>query len=74
MSLLVLSEILGLFIITLTPNDSYSLRSSENLWQPINLQLSKKKILNFLPLLWKLHQTLNISNKKMTLIGDVFLE
>ena len=51
MSLLVLSEILGLFIITLTPNDSYSLRNSENLWQPINLQLSKKKILNSLPLL-----------------------
>ena len=37
-SLLVTSEMLGLFVNTLTPNDKYSLRNSENLRrQPIQI-------------------------------------
>ena len=36
------SEILGVFAITLTNDDKYSLRNRENLPEPIQLQLSKK--------------------------------
>ena len=39
---------MGLFVNKLTADDKYSLRNSDNLWQPIQMQLSKKKIfLNF---------------------------
>ena len=66
MSLLVISEILGLFIYTLIANAKYSLRKSESLLQPSQMQLSKKqkKFLNFLPNLWNLHQIFNILQKK----------
>ena len=49
MSLLVISKILGLFVNTLTADDKYSFRNSENLRQPITMQLFKKQIffLNF---------------------------
>ena len=43
MSLLVLSEILGLFINTMTVDDMYSFPNNENLPQPIQMQLSKKQ-------------------------------
>ena len=43
MSLLVIGQILGLFVNTLTPDDKYSLRNSEFLLQPIEMQLSKKQ-------------------------------
>ena len=43
MSLLVISEILELFLNTLTADDKYSLRKSENFWQPIQMKLSKKE-------------------------------
>ena len=42
MSLLVICKILGLFVSTLTDNDKYSFHNSENLPQPIQLQLPKK--------------------------------
>ena len=42
MSLLVISEILGLSVSTLSANDNYSFRISQNLQQPIKMQLSKK--------------------------------
>ena len=45
MSLLVISKILGLFVNALTADDKYSLRNSEDLQQPIQMQLFKKKIL-----------------------------
>ena len=43
-------QIIGVFVITLTADDKYSLFSRENLPQPIQLQLSEKKkiFLNFL--------------------------
>ena len=73
MSVLV-SEILGLFINTLTANDKYSLRNRENLPPRIHLQLSKKQkcFLNFLPHIRSPNQMLDILNKKMTLKGYVF--
>ena len=43
MSLLVIPEILGLFVNTLTVNDKYSLRNSEDLQQRIQMQIKKKK-------------------------------
>ena len=43
MTLLVISEILGLFVSTLNADDKYSLRNSNNLPQPIQMQLSNQK-------------------------------
>ena len=37
-------EILGLFVQTLTADSNYALRNSDNLPQPIEMQLSKKEI------------------------------
>ena len=51
MSLLVLSEILGLFINTMTVDDMYSFPNNENLPQPIQMQLSKKQKKLFLEFL-----------------------
>ena len=50
MSVLVICEILGLFVNTLTSDGKYSLRKGENLRKPIQMQLSKKQetFLNFL--------------------------
>ena len=75
MSLLVISEILGLFVNTLTANDKYFLLN-RNLQEPIRTQLSKKQKLfvNFLQDFWRLHQVLNNLKIKMTLIADVFLK
>ena len=42
MSVLVISEILGLFFKAMTANDKYSLRNSKNLPKPIQMQLSRK--------------------------------
>ena len=46
MSLLDISKILGLFVNTLNIDDKYSLRNRENVPQPIQMQLSKKKNLS----------------------------
>ena len=43
MSLLLITKISGLFVNTLTANDSYSVSNSENLRPPIQMQLSKKQ-------------------------------
>ena len=50
MSFLSVSQVLGLLVNTLTADDKYSLRNSENLKQAIQMQLSKKQIffVNFL--------------------------
>ena len=42
MSLLVIPDILGLFVNTLTADEKYSLRNRENSPSPIQMQLSKK--------------------------------
>ena len=42
MSLLVIYEILGLFVNTLTVDENYPLYSTENLPQPNQMQLTKK--------------------------------
>ena len=43
MFVLVLSEFSGLFVNTLLSDDKYSLYKSDNLWQPIQMQLSEKE-------------------------------
>ena len=43
MSFIVMSEILGLFVNTLTPDYKHSLRNSDNFLQPIQMQLSQKQ-------------------------------
>ena len=43
MSLLVIYELLGLFVNTLTANNKYFLCNEKSLPQPIQMQLSKKK-------------------------------
>ena len=43
MSLSVISEVLGLFVDTLTADDKYYLRNTGNLPQPVQMQLSKKQ-------------------------------
>ena len=43
MSLLAISEILRLFLNRLTVDDKYSLRNSENLRQPIQIELFNKQ-------------------------------
>ena len=43
MSLFVIWELLGVFVNTMTADDKYSFRDSENLPQPIQMQLFKKK-------------------------------
>ena len=58
------SEILGLFLNTLTGNDKYYFRNSEYLPQSIQIQLPKeqKTFLYFLLYFSNLHQILNILN------------
>ena len=43
MSLLVICEMLGLFVNTLNSDEMYYLLNSENMQQPIQMQLSKKQ-------------------------------
>ena len=57
MSLLVLSEMLVLFVNTLTTDEKYSLRKRDNLQQAIQMQLSNQKNFN-------LNQTFNIFLKR----------
>ena len=66
MSPLVLDEILGVLVNTLTANGKYLVQGCENLRLPIQMQLSQKRksFLNFLFHFWNLNQILNILKKK----------
>ena len=69
-------NILTLFLNTLTVNDKHYLLNRDNLTQQIQMQLSEKRknFLNFLLRFQNLYEILNIWQKKMTLVPDVFLE
>ena len=72
--MLVLCNILGLFVNTLSEDDKYCFLYKDNLTQPIQILLSQKqKTFSqcFYPFL---KSTLNFEHfeKKMTLIADVF--
>ena len=68
------SEIVGLFISTLTATDKYCLCSRENLPPPIQLQLSKKQkcFLNFLLDISNLRQILKSLKENVTITHYVF--
>ena len=69
-------NILKLFVNTLTVNDKHYLLNRDNLTQEIQMQLSEKRknFLNFLLHFQNIYEILNICQKKMTLVPDVFLE
>ena len=64
--LIVICKIFGLFGNTMTADNKYSLRSSENLLQPIQMKLSKNQrtFSNFFAHFWNKQQILNILKKK----------
>ena len=65
MSLLVIFEILGLWINTMTTDNKYYIGYAENLLRPIQMQLPKNNFfLTFLLFFWNLHQVSNIWQKK----------
>ena len=66
MSPLVLSEILGVFVETLTADGKDPVQGCENLQLPIQMQLSpkQKSFLNFLFHFWNLHQIFNTFKKR----------
>ena len=68
--------ILGVFVNTLTVNDKAYLLNRDNLTEPIQTILSQKQkiFLNFFWHFSNLYQILNICEKRMTLIVDVFRE
>ena len=69
LSLLVISEILGLFVSTLTADNKRSRRDSKKWPQALQMQLYKKQkteFLNFLHHFWNLLQFSNISKKRGT--------
>ena len=72
--MLVLCEISGLFLNTLTDNDKYSLLYGDNLTQPIQIHLSQKQktFSHFFSAFLKPPLNFEHFQKKMTLIADVF--
>ena len=71
---LVLGEILGVFVNTLTANAKYPVQDCENFLLPIQMNSPKNQKLfpNFLFHFWNLHQTLNILKKMMIVTANVF--
>ena len=80
-SLWVIFKILGLFNNPLTADDKYSLLNRGNLLQHFQMHISQKRktfshfffFFFFFLRLFNLDSMLNIFRKRMTLIGDVFL-
>ena len=74
MSSLVICEILVVFVPTLTVDDQYPLRNSENLSLPIQMQLYKNRKTFSQFLVRNFHQSLNILKKKMLVMTNVFVK
>ena len=74
--MLVPSEILGLFVNTLTDNDKYCLLYRDNLTQPIQILLSEKQktFSQFFAAFFKSALNFEHFQKKMTLIADFFFQ
>ena len=71
---LVLSEILGVFVNTLTADAKYPVQDCQNFLLPIQMNSPKNQKLfpNFSFHFWHLHQMLNILKKRMILIANIF--
>ena len=67
-------KILRRFVDIFTVNDKHHLLNRANLMEPIQMQLSQtqKNLRNFLFLFQNLYEILNICQKKINLIADVF--
>ena len=74
MALLVKTKILGLFVNILTANDKYSPLNKGKYWQPIQMQLYKKKKTFSEFFAWIMESRPNFKHfeKKITLIADAF--
>ena len=75
MSPLVLGEILGVFVNTLSADHKYPSQDCENLLLPIQMQLSGKKkklFLEFFLHFWNVHQILSILKERMLVIANIF--
>ena len=74
MTPLVLGEILGMFVNTLTGDGKYSVQDRENLPVPIQMILSEnqKLFLSFFFHFLNLHLILNILKERMMVIAHVF--
>ena len=73
-SVLVRSEILGLFFNTSTPEFQYYRRNMQNFPQQLQTQLSQKRKASqgFLLRFWNVHQVLKILIKKLSLLAKVY--
>ena len=73
MSLLVICEILGHFVITLTANGKYSLNYRKNLPQVLQMQLSKKQTFfsDFVAVFLRSKSNFENFEKYMSLMGHV---
>ena len=71
---LVLSEILGVFVNTLTADAKYPVQDCQNFLLPIQMNSPKNQKLfpNFSFHFWHLHQMLNILKKRMIVIANIF--
>ena len=71
---LVLGEILGVFVNTLTADGKYPVQGCENLHLPIQMHLSEKhkSFSEFSFHFWILHQILNILKENIIVIANVF--
>ena len=76
MSLLVICEILGAFVNTLTNEDKYPLQKCGNLWLTIQIELPKKRktCSDFFGPFWYLYQILIILKKKKMILITLFSE
>ena len=74
MSPLVLCEILGVFLNTLTVDCKYPVQDCDNLQLPNQMQLSEKRqtFSQFLFQFRNLHQILDIFNKRIIVRANVF--
>ena len=73
---LISSEILGVLVNTLSVNYEYSRSNRGNLALQIEIKLSKKPqnfLLDFLFIFWILYYIANVLKKKMSVIGQIFL-
>ena len=74
LSLLLICEVLGAFVNTLTGDDEYPLRNCANIRLPIQRHLSKKQrtFCEFFGPFWNWNQVLNILKNKIVVIANVF--
>ena len=70
MTALVTSEIFRVFVNTLTPDDKYSRRNMQILWQQFQTPLSQKRktFFDFLLHFWHVHEIENILKKKKSIL------